>query len=273
MSRLSAAGLSVLAVGASCYYRHDKWWPFSGNSDVCEKDASMLQVLNCTDIGAMMPFPSTHPLPQSKWDYNWDSREPKYMVNPVDYEKASPEKRAQLIEEATPTARRNIILIRHGHYVTDPNEKNYLSLTPLASPEKRAQLIEEATPTARRNIILIRHGHYVTDPNEKNYLSLTPLGKEQAKCVAERLQNSGVKFDSLVMSTMTRAVETAKFILEKLPAVTSKSDTLLEEGAPFPPEPPSKNWRPKHKVNFYTAHKSKGKNPLYLLIYVRGSNN
>ncbi|VDN24835.1 unnamed protein product [Gongylonema pulchrum] len=61
------------------------------------------------------------------------------------------------------------------------------------------------------------------------------------------MQNSGVKFDSLVMSTMTRAVETAKFILEKLPAVTSKSDTLLEEGAPFPPEPPSKNWRPKHK--------------------------
>lgn len=76
------------------------------------------------------------------------------------------------------------------------------------------------------------------------------IGREQAKYVGQRLVNSGLKFDSLTMSTMTRAEETAKLILDELPLSSVKSDPLLEEGAPFPPEPPSTHWRPKQKVNF-----------------------
>lgn len=73
-------------------------------------------------------------------------------------------------------------------------------------------------------------------------------GQEQAKYLGQRLANSGLKFDSIVMSTMTRAEETAKLILKELSVASRSSDLLLEEGAPFPPEPPSKHWRPKQKV-------------------------
>lgn len=66
-----------------------------------------------------------------------------------------------------------------------------------------------------------------TDPSERR---LTELGKEQAALLGKRLAESGVKFDQVVMSTMPRAMETANIILEKLPKVQSKMDSLLEEG-------------------------------------------
>lgn len=63
----------------------------------------------------------------------FSSREPKYMVNPVEYEEADPEKRQYMLDEATPTAKRNILLIRHGQYVMDSSAKNHHSLTPLGN--------------------------------------------------------------------------------------------------------------------------------------------
>lgn len=42
-------------------------------------------------------------------------------------------------------------------------------------------------------------------------------GKEQAICLGKRLANSGLKIDSVIMSTMNRATETANLILEQLP--------------------------------------------------------
>lgn len=55
------------------------------------------------------------------------------MVNPADYEKADPTSRQNMLNEVTPTSKRNIILIRHGQYFTDHNDKNYLSLTSLGN--------------------------------------------------------------------------------------------------------------------------------------------
>lgn len=55
------------------------------------------------------------------------------MVNSTEYEKADPVSRQNMLNEATPTSKRNIILIRHGQYFTDRTDKNHLSLTPLGN--------------------------------------------------------------------------------------------------------------------------------------------
>uniref|UniRef100_A0A158Q7H9 Serine/threonine-protein phosphatase PGAM5, mitochondrial n=1 Tax=Elaeophora elaphi TaxID=1147741 RepID=A0A158Q7H9_9BILA len=137
--RLSAVTLSALA-GGVYYFRSEKW-PFSSENDAL-KSICLLNTAECAEIGtsSSYPFvhtspslPCIHPFPQSKWDHNWDNREPKYMVNPVEYEEADPAGRQNMLNEATPTSKRNIILIRHGQYFTDRNDKNYLSLTPLAN--------------------------------------------------------------------------------------------------------------------------------------------
>lgn len=54
------------------------------------------------------------------------------------------------------------------------------------------------------------------------------------------------------MSTMVRATETANIILDYLPVdLTISSDPMLEEGAPYPPEPPLSSYRPPHKVGSF----------------------
>ncbi|VDN06323.1 unnamed protein product [Thelazia callipaeda] len=202
-SRFSALALSVMAGGA--YY---SWWDkFSlksvNNVERCQR---FLEKGRCSDVSSPSSFFSIHPSPLTEWDYNWDNREPIHVVDPVAYEEAD--------------------------------------------SVGRVNMLKEATPIAKRNIILIRHGQYVTDKGSPNFLSLTPLGKEQAKRVGERLASSGLKFDSMVMSTMKRAEETANLILNKLPPISTKSDPLLEEGAPFPPEPPCKHWRSRIEAAF-----------------------
>ncbi|KAL3994905.1 Histidine phosphatase (branch 1) family protein [Acanthocheilonema viteae] len=203
LSRLSAAALSVIAGGV--YYSRLEKWPFGSRNDAL-RSMLLLNTAECAEISTSASFPYVHSFRQSKWDYNWDYREPKYMVNPTEYEEAD--------------------------------------------PASRQKMLNQVTPISKRNIILIRHGQYFTDHKDKNYLSLTPLGREQAKFVGQRLANSGLKFNSVIMSTMTRAEETAKLILDELSPTSAKSDPLLEEGAPFPPEPPSKHWHPKQKAAF-----------------------
>lgn len=111
-----------------------------------------------------------------------------------------------------------------------------------ANEQKQKEMLAEVKPTATRNVILIRHGQYQMETKDK---FLTPLGREQAALVGERLANSGIKFTNLVMSTMNRATETANIILTKLPSdLSRRSDSLLEEGAPYPPEPSVSHWKP-----------------------------
>jgi serine/threonine-protein phosphatase PGAM5 len=82
---------------------------------------------------------------------------------------------------------------------------------------------------------------------------LTKLGCEQAALLGKRissLSNGKIKFDKLVMSTMTRATETANIILENMDqkSLKIKNDSIIEEGAPYPPEPPLGNWREERSV-------------------------
>ncbi|CAD6194001.1 unnamed protein product [Caenorhabditis auriculariae] len=117
-----------------------------------------------------------------------------------------------------------------------------------ATDEERKTLEDECKATATRNIFLIRHGQYHLDSVEKN---LTPLGRQQADVLGKRLAESGIKFDKLVMSTMTRATETANIILNHLPETLPKSScSQIEEGPPYPPVPDVSHWKPPHSEFF-----------------------
>ncbi|ETN78523.1 hypothetical protein RB195_020349 [Necator americanus] len=123
------------------------------------------------------------------------------------------------------------------------NTKKYAD----ASDEEKKKMAEEVKAKATRNIILIRHGQYHLDGDRKN---LTPLGREQAAFLGKRLAESGMKFDSLVMSTMPRATETAEIILEHMPTLKRSTCSLIEEGPPYPPVPPVDHWKPQYSEFF-----------------------
>lgn len=108
------------------------------------------------------------------------------------------------------------------------------------------------TSTASRYLILVRHGQYNmnnTTTDEERYL--TPLGREQASLVGKRLKNSGIKFDSIVSSDMTRAKETTEIMLKEMcqdGLLWETPDPILREGAPCLPEPPVSTWHPELHV-------------------------
>ena len=60
-----------------------------------------------------------------------------------------------------------------------------------------------------------------------------------------------IPWTKLVRSTMVRATETAEIIAQYLPNVEKESCSLIEEGAPIPPEPPIGHWRPEKQVSFF----------------------
>ncbi|KAI6228383.1 Serine/threonine-protein phosphatase Pgam5, mitochondrial [Aphelenchoides besseyi] len=113
-----------------------------------------------------------------------------------------------------------------------------------ADEATRKKLLEEAKPTATRHIFLIRHGQYHLESETKH---LTDLGREQARLLGKRIAMDEKKFDNVIFSTMTRATETANIMMEQMAPIQSKSDSLLEEGAPYIPEPPVHHWRPQYK--------------------------
>lgn len=110
--------------------------------------------------------------------------------------------------------------------------------------------IEKNKPTAVRNIILIRHGQYNTSGRNDQERILTELGRKQAAWTAERLKQLKVPFTELVKSTMTRAQETGAIIQTSLSSVPVENCSLIEEGAPVPPEPPIGHWKPEY-YQFY----------------------
>lgn len=109
------------------------------------------------------------------------------------------------------------------------------------TPEKENsynEKLEKHRSKAVRHIILIRHGQYnlsgATDPER----ILTELGRSQAKLTGQRLAELKIPIDDVIISTMARAQETGKIILEQLPKseiLSIQHDKLLEEGAPIPP--------------------------------------
>ncbi|XP_064111210.1 serine/threonine-protein phosphatase PGAM5, mitochondrial-like [Macrobrachium nipponense] len=112
--------------------------------------------------------------------------------------------------------------------------------------------VEKHKSTATRHLIFIRHGQYNLEGITDNDRYLTQLGREQAALTGERLKTLGFPYTKLVFSTMTRATETARIILEKLGETKDiEHCDLLREGAPIPPEPPIGSWKPEvHK--FFT---------------------
>uniref|UniRef100_A0A8C4MCH3 Serine/threonine-protein phosphatase PGAM5, mitochondrial n=1 Tax=Equus asinus TaxID=9793 RepID=A0A8C4MCH3_EQUAS len=75
-------------------------------------------------------------------------------------------------------------------------------------------------------------------------------GREQAELTGLRLASLGLKFNKIVHSSMTRAVETTDIISKHLPGVCKVSTDLLREGAPIEPDPPVSHWKPE-AVQYY----------------------
>ena len=124
-----------------------------------------------------------------------------------------------------------------------------------------------AKSKARRHLFLIRHGQYEMWHKDSKLKKLTELGRQQAKETGERLRLLDHDYSILYFSTLPRATETAGIIRlvvpatlecviqswfyiysESLPQVPTEKCDLLREGAPYPPDPPSKNWRPEYNV-------------------------
>lgn len=112
--------------------------------------------------------------------------------------------------------------------------------------------MEKLKAKATRHLILIRHGQYNLDGETDKQRILTELGREQAKATGLRLRELQIPINTFVISTMTRAQETGKIILSQLDDKSNieiKHDSLIEEGAPIPPEPKVGHWRPQPAVS------------------------
>ncbi|KAG7204674.1 hypothetical protein KM043_005089 [Ampulex compressa] len=144
--------------------------------------------------------------PSVKWDHNWDRRNPKSLVKPM-----------QINNES------------------DENKYNDQFAA------KRA--------TSIRHLILIRHGQYHMEGKNDSERMLTELGRKQANATGKRLKELNFPYSSIIVSSMTRAQETADIINETLAHPNIVTDTLLVEGAPIPPEPPIGHW--KSESNFF----------------------
>jgi serine/threonine-protein phosphatase PGAM5 len=152
---------------------------------------------------------TTNYKPSVEWDPNWDHRATTSLVKP-------------LAENATPAQ-------ENSH-----NEK-----------------MEKHRSKSTRHIILIRHGQYNLNGSTDKERILTELGRQQAKISGQRLAELQIPIDDFVISTMTRAQETGKIILDQLPSkdkIKIESCSLIEEGAPIPPEPKVGHWRPEPSV-------------------------
>ncbi|XP_063699824.1 serine/threonine-protein phosphatase Pgam5, mitochondrial isoform X2 [Culicoides brevitarsis] len=107
--------------------------------------------------------------------------------------------------------------------------------------EKLAKL----KPKAVRHIIMIRHGQYYLNGKTDAERVLSPMGKEQATFTGARLNSLTIPWDSMIMSTMTRAQQTGELIAKELGQnIPIEHCSLIEEGAPIPPEPAVGHWRP-----------------------------
>lgn len=152
---------------------------------------------------------TTNHKPSVEWDFNWDHRACTSIVKPLSKD-PSPEK-------------------ENAH-----NEK-----------------LDKHRSKAVRHIILVRHGQYNLNGATDKERILTELGRTQAKLTGQRLAELKIPIDDVVISTMTRAQETGKIILEQLPhrdLLSIEHDSLIEEGAPIPPEPKVGHWRPEPSV-------------------------
>jgi serine/threonine-protein phosphatase PGAM5 len=85
-----------------------------------------------------------------------------------------------------------------------------------------------------RTLYLIRHGEYDHHDSLDEHVGkgLVPLGREQAELTGRRLKRMGVRFDTLFVSSMTRARETGAIIAKQLKYLEPRVDPDLSECTP-----------------------------------------
>lgn len=109
----------------------------------------------------------------------------------------------------------------------------YLFLTILILSDC-VQLSAQQDSKGIRTIYLIRHGDYAPqDYNIPDSLNvLTPIGIAQARLVSTRLKSMNVNFNSIISSTMTRAMQTSQVINNDFPEVLFEKSDLIRECTP-----------------------------------------
>ena len=85
-----------------------------------------------------------------------------------------------------------------------------------------------------RSIYLIRHGEYAPQDDDiaDTLNNLTPLGIAQARLVSNRLKSMKINFNSLISSTMSRALQTAMVINGDFPEFELQKEDLIRECTP-----------------------------------------
>jgi len=156
-------------------------------------------------------FSSGIAVPTTKWDFNWDQRQPSSLVEPP----------KGLTEEQ------------------------------LNEDSAYHEALSKAKSRARRHLILIRHGQYHLDGASDEQRTLTELGRRQADLTGQQLKRLNLPYTTLIRSSMARALETSDIIQQHLdPALLVSTSDLLREGAPFTPEPRLRHWKPEPRRFF-----------------------
>ncbi|XP_046916842.1 serine/threonine-protein phosphatase PGAM5, mitochondrial isoform X3 [Dermatophagoides farinae] len=153
-------------------------------------------------------FINLHNYIATKWDYNWDRREPNSLIAPI---------------------------------------KGDFGSLPECDQDDYNRRLEKAKSTATRHLLLIRHGQYRMDADTDELRQLTSLGRDQANRIGERLKELDLPYTRIIKSTMTRATETAEIIHTHLPDIPMTACDFIREGSPIVPEPPISNWKPEPK--------------------------
>lgn len=162
------------------------------------------------------------------------------MIKPVKVNNEKDENRynEELASRKT-NAVRHLFLIRHGQYHTNGRTDAERTLTELGECD---------------DVRIEGFKAYFLYPCKKIFPSnlfvfcSSSLGRKQAESTGLRLGELDHPYSLIVRSTMSRAQETSKIIEKNLPHVPTKDDSLLEEGAPIPPEPPVGHWKPEKFV-------------------------
>lgn len=118
--------------------------------------------------------------------------------------------------------------------------------------EKYNEKLLKLKPKAVRHIIMIRHGQYYLNGKTDAERVLSPMGKEQASFTGERLKSLTIPWDLMIQSTMTRAQQTGEIIAKGIGQnMQIEHCSLIEEGAPIPPQPAVGHWRPEPQVRSF----------------------
>lgn len=106
----------------------------------------------------------------------------------------------------------------------------FILFTSLNNTEVFAQQGSNGT----RTIYLVRHGDYAPQNDSiPDFLNvLTPLGIAQARLVSARLKSMDINFNSLISSTMTRAMQTSQVIHNDFPQIIFEQSDLIRECTP-----------------------------------------